>query len=148
MHKITRLICLQLFACKLANIRKPRCCNTGPDRDAVDDDNEHPRKDAHCHHLQLRIRVGNGRKREGRQSGSRSWSVSMACPGLLDIDCVSHVTCVRLTHASYQSTEDNRVYVVCTFALAKDIDKVTPPTHLVISSQLPNPTPWGPVTCF
>ena len=24
MHKITRLICLQLFACKLANIRKPR----------------------------------------------------------------------------------------------------------------------------
>ena len=25
---------------------------------AVDDDNEHPRKDAHCHHLQLRIRVG------------------------------------------------------------------------------------------
>ena len=24
----------------------------------MDDDNEHPRKDAHCHHLQLRIRVG------------------------------------------------------------------------------------------
>ena len=33
-------------------------CNAGPDREAVEDDNEHPRKDAHCHHLQLRIRVG------------------------------------------------------------------------------------------
>ena len=33
-------------------------CDAGPDREAVDDDNEHPRKDADCHHLQLRIRVG------------------------------------------------------------------------------------------
>ena len=40
------------------DILPKKCCNTGPDRDAVDDDNEHPRKDAHCHHLQLRIRVG------------------------------------------------------------------------------------------
>ena len=31
-------------------------CDAGPDREAVDDDNEHPRKDAHCH-LQLRSRV-------------------------------------------------------------------------------------------
>ena len=38
------------------DILPKKCCNTGPDRDAVDDDNEHPRKDAHCH-LQLRIRV-------------------------------------------------------------------------------------------
>ena len=40
------------------DILPKKCCNAGPDRDAVDDDNEHPRKDAHCHHLQLRIRVG------------------------------------------------------------------------------------------
>ena len=31
-------------------------CNAGPDREAVNDDDEHPRKDAH-HHLQLRSRV-------------------------------------------------------------------------------------------
>ena len=38
------------------DILPKKCCNTGPDRDAVDDDNEHPRKDAHCH-LQLRSRI-------------------------------------------------------------------------------------------
>ena len=133
MYKITRLICFQ-FCLQISkyqeakaskkvhtdtgdDILPKKCCNTGPDRDAVDDDNEHPRKDAHCHHLQLRIRVGNGRKREGRQSGSRRWSVSVACPGLLDIDCVSHVTCVRLTHASYQSTEDNFPSGLCSMYL-------------------------------
>ena len=31
-------------------------CDAGPDREAVDDDNEHPRKDAHYHH-QLRIGI-------------------------------------------------------------------------------------------
>ena len=74
MYKITRLICfqfcLQISKYQEAKVSKKvhtdtgddilpkKCCNTGPDRDAVDDDNEHPRKDAHCHHLQLRIRVG------------------------------------------------------------------------------------------
>ena len=32
-------------------------------------------------------------------------TLSMECPGLLDIG-VSHVTCARLTHVSYQSTDD------------------------------------------
>ena len=33
-------------------------------------------------------------------------TLSMECPGLLDIGA-SHVTCARLTFASYQSTNDN-----------------------------------------
>ena len=35
--------------------KKP--CNAGPNRETVDDDNEYPRKDTHCHHLQLRVGV-------------------------------------------------------------------------------------------
>ena len=35
--------------------KKP--CNAGPDCETVDDDDEHPRKDAHRHHPQLRVRV-------------------------------------------------------------------------------------------
>ena len=38
------------------NILPKKACNAGPDSETVDDDNEHPRKDAHCH-LQLRSRV-------------------------------------------------------------------------------------------
>ena len=71
-HKthLSPVICLQISKYWEAKVSKKvhtdtgddilpkKCCNTGPDRDAVDDDNEHPRKDAHCHHLQLRIRVG------------------------------------------------------------------------------------------
>ena len=128
MHKITILICLQLFACKLANIRKP----VSKKDTQIQGMTYSPRSAAiqvqtvmlwmTTMSIQGKMRIatifnsGSGSelfkhhwrwKREGRQSGSRSWSVSMACPGLLDIDCVSHVTCVRLTHASYQSTEDN-----------------------------------------
>ena len=71
-HKthLSSVICLQISKYQEAKASKKehtdtgddilpkKCCNTGPDRDAVDDDNEHPMKDAHCHHLQLRIRVG------------------------------------------------------------------------------------------
>ena len=71
-HKthLSPVICLQISKYQEAKVSKKvhtdtgddilpkKCCNTGPDRDAVYDDNEHPRKDAHCHHLQLRIRVG------------------------------------------------------------------------------------------
>ena len=39
------------------DILSKKACNAGPDCEAVNDDNEHPRKDAHCHHLQLRVRV-------------------------------------------------------------------------------------------
>ena len=60
-----------------------------------------------------------------------------------DCGCGSHMRLIKV-----QKMISHQVYVVCTFSLAKNIDKVTPPTHLVISSQLPNPTPWDPVTCF
>ena len=60
-----------------------------------------------------------------------------------DCGCGSHMRLIKV-----QKMISHWVYVVCTFSLPKNIEKVTPPTHLVISSQLPNPTPWGPVTCF
>ena len=109
------VICLQISKYQEAKVSKKvhtdtgddilpkKCCNTGPDRDAVDDDNEHPRKDAHCHHLQLRIRVGVifialdevSITEDGNGKGDNLGvgdGVSMACPGLLDIDCASTVS--------------------------------------------------------
>ena len=40
----------------LENVISKKACNAGPDCETVDDDNEHPRKDAH-RHFQLRVGV-------------------------------------------------------------------------------------------